>query len=1212
VSRQGPRWLGVCRPGVQKHAGVIRAHMSAMRASYGFVDAFRDIVDRFSAVTTSACGGSVKEGNKDSGLGSVFILQPLPEAELEASRHTQRGVRLLHEGRTDEALEELHNARQQAPRCLEACSNLGCAYHMSGDDNAALYWYRQAHCYKPQDETAVLAVALLEQRRGQVGEAQKMLVRFLSEVNASHVGALRQLGRLHQQQGHWSQAGGCFHRLISIEPSNNEWPAQLQMCLDQLPLKNDKGEAIPPPNGFPGVFARAFSFAEPILRNAVPMDSMEANATGFRGTYPGHQAANLGRMSNADSQFAAAAPNMRNDCGSPMYSLRSMREEGPHQEQSVWAVTQCFQMGAECDEDRFATVARVLDKSQVNSVGNVVEQLNRGTLQCPEGYLFVYSASTRAYLFLYRADKKEAAYLKFKQITEQAPAGTAVQLQEAARLRGSGKSDAALLAYKAVLRTDYKNEEALLGVADCQCDLGDIDGALEAGKQLIGTKPDSPEANMRVAELLLAAGHHTDMVEPYLKRVAADARASRPPLNHRLLCASAEASLGREDYTKALTNVAEAVRIDSSPRALILLGAARLRVAEYPAALRALAAALDACQGNPCIEARRLRSNAHMLTAQAHERLRQYPQALAQAQAALDLRPKFSDARVVKALALQQSGRHSEAERELEAVLRHDAQNATAQLQLGYMQLVNGDARAASTLEVVITGTAASRSLVGAAKVYMALALDSPEQNSSQRRSEKVLKEGLSLHRNLQHVWHEIETGLASQPLAAVQRLRGICDLDLTSLQAKQLLRMLAQVMGRTDIQHALAQNSPQQQRPERRAPSVPPNRWAPTSSSEAVVATSAASSAVSGPPRGPTRSVSPGPWGLSGSHVSMQRVANRVVVRESSPQRYRGRSGSPARTNVYCRPASQDTSASRGRQYSPMPGQAGTNAAPIGSPGSHITLAWDEVIRPEQLTFGPQLGVGGSGSVYRGSWNGFEVAIKKISGVAHLEEMKKEINALRRLRHPRLVRFMGACIQPPQLLVVTEFMSGGSLHDRIFGRLKDPALTQPQRWQICLQMAEGLAFLHANRVVHRDLKSMNILLDSAQNAKICDFGLAQQMEATHIARKTDGEGGSPRYMAPECYEASYGKLTEKVDIWAMGCIFIELFGNILPYSDCTTMAQLSARILVERKPPEIPAIVPAPLAEVGRRCLQFDERRRINAGDLHAELGKVRRQLKM
>merc|ERR1712050_822018 len=110
------------------------------------------------------------------------------------------------------------------------------------------------------------------------------------------------------------------------------------------------------------------------------------------------------------------------------------------------------------------------------------------------------------------------------------------------------------------------------------------------------------------------------------------------------------------------------------------------------------------------------------------------------------------------------------------------------------------------------------------------------------------------------------------------------------------------------------------------------------------------------------------------------------------------------------------------------------------------------------------------------------EVAIKKISGIAHLEEMKKEINALRRLRHPRLVRFIGACVQPPLLLVVTEFMPGGSLHDRLFGQRKNPPLVPWQKHMIALEMAEGLAFLHSQRVVHRDLKSMNILLDRQEH----------------------------------------------------------------------------------------------------------------------------------
>ncbi|CAK9110184.1 Probable serine/threonine-protein kinase DDB_G0267514 [Durusdinium trenchii] len=167
--------------------------------------------------------------------------------------------------------------------------------------------------------------------------------------------------------------------------------------------------------------------------------------------------------------------------------------------------------------------------------------------------------------------------------------------------------------------------------------------------------------------------------------------------------------------------------------------------------------------------------------------------------------------------------------------------------------------------------------------------------------------------------------------------------------------------------------------------------------------------------------------------------------------------------------------------------------------------------------------------------------------------------------------------------------MAGGSLHDRLFGRSQlaaTSALGPRQRWLIACQTAEGLSFLHSQRVVHRDLKSMNILLDAGQNAKICDFGLAHQMcmESTHIARKLDGEGGSPRYMAPECYDASVGKLTEKVDIWAAGCILIELFGGILPYADCQTMPQLTARILVEKRSPDVPpGTNPQIVALIGR-----------------------------
>lgn len=292
--------------------------------------------------------------------------------------------------------------------------------------------------------------------------------------------------------------------------------------------------------------------------------------------------------------------------------------------------------------------------------------------------------------------------------------------------------------------------------------------------------------------------------------------------------------------------------------------------------------------------------------------------------------------------------------------------------------------------------------------------------------------------------------------------------------------------------------------------------------------------------------------------------------------------------------------------------GQSGGRSSSVerqqssGNKSTTVELSHNEVIRPEQLTFGPALGSGGSAQVYRGSWQGQEVAIKKISGVAHLEEMTKEINALRSLRHPRLVNFIGACIQPPLLLVVTEMMSGGSLHDRLFDeKRKYSPLSSQQKGNITIHMSEGLAFLHSRRIIHRDMKSMNVLLDAAGNAKICDFGLAQEMsiESTHITRKAEGEGGSPRYMAPECYDPRHGKLTEKVDIWALGCIFIEVFAGILPYADCMSMAQLSARILVQKQPPQVPTSVQPAIRALTSSCFNFNPDKRPGAADLQRSL---------
>ncbi|CAJ1437157.1 unnamed protein product, partial [Effrenium voratum] len=238
-----------------------------------------------------------------------------------------------------------------------------------------------------------------------------------------------------------------------------------------------------------------------------------------------------------------------------------------------------------------------------------------------------------------------------------------------------------------------------------------------------------------------------------------------------------------------------AVRVDAcSGKALLLLAMARHRVADYSAALRAASAALEAAEEK---RQTKLQADAKVVASQAHERLREYPEAIACAERAL-ASGAGAEARVARAVALQQSGRAREAEEELMSVLQSHPQHALARLQLAYCQLLGGNAnRAGAILEGLLASRASlPRSLLGCAKVYLALAL--AEQQRTQRAS-SLAQEALTAHRNLQTVWREIESGQQSGT-GALQRLRGICDLDLTAAQARQLLQLLAAAANRPEL----------------------------------------------------------------------------------------------------------------------------------------------------------------------------------------------------------------------------------------------------------------------------------------------------------------------------------------------------------------------------------------------------------------------------
>ncbi|XP_040366479.1 probable leucine-rich repeat receptor-like serine/threonine-protein kinase At3g14840 isoform X3 [Rosa chinensis] len=191
------------------------------------------------------------------------------------------------------------------------------------------------------------------------------------------------------------------------------------------------------------------------------------------------------------------------------------------------------------------------------------------------------------------------------------------------------------------------------------------------------------------------------------------------------------------------------------------------------------------------------------------------------------------------------------------------------------------------------------------------------------------------------------------------------------------------------------------------------------------------------------------------------------------------------------------------------------------------------------------KLGEGGFGTVYKGELlDGTTIAVKQLSSKSKQgnREFVNEIGMISGLQHPNLVRLYGCCIERNQLFLVYEYMENNSLAHSLFGpqegKLK---LDWPKRQKICIGIARGLAFLHEEstlKIVHRDIKMTNILLDRDLNPKISDFGLAKlnEEEKTHISTRVAGTIG---YMAPEY--AQWGYLTDKVDVYSFGVVALEL-----------------------------------------------------------------------
>ncbi|KAJ6827950.1 putative serine/threonine-protein kinase PBL9 isoform X2 [Iris pallida] len=203
-------------------------------------------------------------------------------------------------------------------------------------------------------------------------------------------------------------------------------------------------------------------------------------------------------------------------------------------------------------------------------------------------------------------------------------------------------------------------------------------------------------------------------------------------------------------------------------------------------------------------------------------------------------------------------------------------------------------------------------------------------------------------------------------------------------------------------------------------------------------------------------------------------------------------------------------------------------------------------------------LGEGGFGSVFKG-WldetnlmptkpgTGIVIAVKRLNHEGHQghKEWLTEVNYLGQFYHPNLVKLIGYCTEDKQRLLVYEFMPRGSLENHLFRR---GSYFQPLSWnlrmQVALGAAKGLAFLHSaeTKVIYRDFKTSNVLLDSDYNAKLSDFGLAKDGptgDKSHVSTRIMGTYG---YAAPE-YLAT-GHLTAKSDVYSFGVVMLEMLSG--------------------------------------------------------------------
>ncbi|XP_021747827.1 serine/threonine-protein kinase STY8-like isoform X1 [Chenopodium quinoa] len=257
-------------------------------------------------------------------------------------------------------------------------------------------------------------------------------------------------------------------------------------------------------------------------------------------------------------------------------------------------------------------------------------------------------------------------------------------------------------------------------------------------------------------------------------------------------------------------------------------------------------------------------------------------------------------------------------------------------------------------------------------------------------------------------------------------------------------------------------------------------------------------------------------------------------------------------------------------------------------------------------LKVGYKVGSGSHGDLYKGTYCDQEVAIKVLkSGHINTDVVKdffQEVKIMRKLQHKNVVQFIGACTKPPNLFLVTEFMPKGNLYDFMHKRKGVFKLQSLLRAAIDVSM--GMEYLHQNNIVHRDLKTANLLMGEDGVVKIADFGVAKVQTQSGVMT---AETGTYRWMAPEVI--GHKPYDHKADVFSFGIVIWELLTGELPYSSLTPL-QAAIGVVQKGLRPAIPKHVHSNLADLLERCWHLDPTLRPNFSEVSGVLQQIAKEV--